>query len=313
MANTYYNSQLTGEEIEAALEAVSGLIVPANNGKIVAIDSGTLVAKSVTEYLDIDLQAKTVTPSATQQTVSPDSGYDGLSTVTVNGDADLVAGNIKKNVEIFGVTGSYEGSSPTLQSKSVTPGTSQQTVQPDSGYDGLSSVVVSGDADLVAGNIKKNVEIFGVTGTYEGGGGGGSADIFGLHSFYTRRENSMTWVQAPNSLKSKWVSGVNIGADAWVGIDVTDVSSISVDVATGTSYSDTEARWYIMLALMSTNPATINFPANSYTIYFLVYDEFHTRNSNDTLTIDVSSYTGLYYLIISAVGWNADFANLTFS
>lgn len=31
------------------------------------------------------------------------------------------------------------------------------------------------DADLVAGNIKKDVNILGVTGTYEGGGGGGSS------------------------------------------------------------------------------------------------------------------------------------------
>ena len=39
-------------------------------------------------------------------------------------------------------------------------------------YYGLSQVTVNGDADLVAGNIKKDVNIFGVTGTYEGSGGG---------------------------------------------------------------------------------------------------------------------------------------------
>ena len=37
------------------------------------------------------------------------------------------------------------------------------------------------DADLVAGNIKKDVNILGVTGTYEGSGGGGGGDIvFGI-------------------------------------------------------------------------------------------------------------------------------------
>lgn len=91
----------------------------------------------------ITRQAKTVTPGTANQTVSPDSGYQGLSSVTVEGDADLVAGNIKNGVSIFGVTGSYSGGSPSLQSKSVSPSTSQQVVSPDSGYDGLSQVTVA--------------------------------------------------------------------------------------------------------------------------------------------------------------------------
>lgn len=154
------------------------------------------------------LQSKTVTPKAAQQTVSPDSGYDGLSSVVVKGDSDLVAGNIKSGVEIFGVTGSYAPASVSLQSKSVTPSTSAQTVTPDSGYDGLSrvnvaaistqtksvtpgasaqnvtpdsgkyltKVTVAGDADLIASNIKFGVNIFGVGGTYTGDGGGSTTN-----------------------------------------------------------------------------------------------------------------------------------------
>lgn len=51
MASIYYDSQLTAAQIEQVLEAVANILKPENNGKIVAIENGTLVAKSVTEYL----------------------------------------------------------------------------------------------------------------------------------------------------------------------------------------------------------------------------------------------------------------------
>lgn len=74
-------------------------------------------------------QAKTVSPTTSQQTVTPDTGYDALSQVTVSAvtsaiDADIVAGNIKSGVNILGVTGSYTGGSATIASTTATVGTS---------------------------------------------------------------------------------------------------------------------------------------------------------------------------------------------
>jgi hypothetical protein len=55
------------------------------------------------------LQNKTISPTTNQQIISADSGYDGLSTITISGDDDLIADNIKSGINIFGVVGTYDG------------------------------------------------------------------------------------------------------------------------------------------------------------------------------------------------------------
>jgi hypothetical protein len=167
--------------------------------------NGTLDSKSAV------LKTLDVTPSASGQEFNPPAGYDGFSKVTVAGDADLVASNIKKGVSIFDVTGTYEGElsgtvEPTLQHKPITPSASNQVVMPDTGYDGFSHVTVLGDADLVSGNIKKGVNIFGVAGSYEGTGGTivnedieiGSLSELHAWSKYTTANGSVVETQLTN-------------------------------------------------------------------------------------------------------------------
>lgn len=128
--------------------------------------SGWIGSAPSNKTLQLQTQgAKTVTPGTTTQT-AVESGRYTTGAVTVAGDANLVAGNIASGVSIFGVAGTHAGQKPE-QSKTVTPTAAGQTVTPDSGKV-LSSVVVNGDADLAAGNIKSGVNIFGVTGTYAG-------------------------------------------------------------------------------------------------------------------------------------------------
>ena len=95
-----------------------------------------------------NLQNKTVTPSTSQQIVSADNEYDGLDEVTINAvtsaiDNNIQASNIKNGVSILGVTGTYNPQ-PNLQSKDVTITTNgTTTIEPDSGYDGLSDVDIT--------------------------------------------------------------------------------------------------------------------------------------------------------------------------
>lgn len=104
-------------------------------------DDDGLSSVTVNPYV---LDTKTVNPSTNSQTVTSDE--DGLSSVTVNAvtaaiDPDIVTSNIKKDVDILGVVGTFEGG--TLQSKTVDSSTSSQTITPDGANYGLSSVTVN--------------------------------------------------------------------------------------------------------------------------------------------------------------------------
>ena len=134
--------------------------------------------------------AVTLTPTTTDQAIA--AGYHNGSG-TCAGDADLVAGNIKSGVNLFGVngtaiqatgsataaqvlsgasfsnaSGSSTGTMPNNGAVSITPGTSSQAIA--AGYHNGSGSV-AGDSDLVAGNIKSGVNLLGVTGTHSSLGG----------------------------------------------------------------------------------------------------------------------------------------------
>ena len=57
-----------------------------------------------------NLTTTTITPKASTQTYLPSSSYDGYSSVTVNGDSNLISSNIVSRKSIFGVSGSYSPS-----------------------------------------------------------------------------------------------------------------------------------------------------------------------------------------------------------
>ena len=116
------------------------------------VASATASTATVTLTASVTTKAAaTITPSTTNQTIA--SGTYLTGTQTIAGDEDLVASNIKKNVTIFGVTGSYEAgsSSPTIESLSVTPSESEQTFN-SSSVDGYKPVTVSAISSTYVGS-----------------------------------------------------------------------------------------------------------------------------------------------------------------
>lgn len=90
-----------GDKIRAIDTATTPAISVSSAGLITA----TSGSKSATKQLTTQA-AKTVTPGTSNQT-AVSSGRYTTGTVTVAGDADLTAGNIKSGANIFGVAGSF--------------------------------------------------------------------------------------------------------------------------------------------------------------------------------------------------------------
>lgn len=145
------------------------------------------------------LQSKTVSPSESAQTVKADNGYDGLSQVTVNA-----------------VSKTYVGSGVTKKSAATyTPGTSDQSIASGQYLSGTQTI--KGDANLVAGNIKSGVNIFGVTGTYAGGGSSGGNGNNNVEAYAITDTNpSVSFKTASGTIKI-WGYGTITSQGGWGG------------------------------------------------------------------------------------------------
>lgn len=163
----------------------SKTVNPTSSQQVVTADNGydALSSVTVTAVPTPSYQSKTVNPTTSQQTVTADSGYDALSQVTVNAMPTTTHPNPSISVSSSGlitathtqttgyVTGGTTTDTEQLTTKAratITPGTTNQTIASGTYLTGTQTI--SGDSNLVARNIKEGVSIFGVTGTFEGGG-----------------------------------------------------------------------------------------------------------------------------------------------
>ena len=105
-------SQVTVNAMPAATQATPSISVNSSTGVITASatqSAGYVAAGTKSATSNLTTQgAKTVTPGTSNQTAVAAGRYT-TGAVTVAGDSNLKAANIKKGAKIFGVTGTYEG------------------------------------------------------------------------------------------------------------------------------------------------------------------------------------------------------------
>ena len=178
--------------VDLAMASGNQVVTPASGKhltKVTITKPATLAAGNIKSGVNIGGVTGTLSPAKTEQAktvdlamasgnqvVSPDSGKV-LSGVTITKPATLVASNIKKGVTIGGVAGSY---APTFTTETKTVdlamGSGNQVISKSSGKDGMTQVTITKPSTMLPANIKKGVNIGGVTGTYEGESSGGSSD-----------------------------------------------------------------------------------------------------------------------------------------
>ena len=94
---------------------VRGLITLRGQISIKRLSGRACISKATD--LKVTLEDRTVTPTAAEQTIEHRDGFDGLGVVTVVGDSNFIAKNIKLGVTIWGVEGT--GVAPPFSAKAA--------------------------------------------------------------------------------------------------------------------------------------------------------------------------------------------------
>jgi hypothetical protein len=164
------NNQGTGYVTGSNQTASKVITLTASGATVTATDNSSTPVKI----------SKSVT-TATQATPGITVSSTGLITASATQTAGYVSAGTQSTTKQLTTQGG----------KTVTPTTSNQTAVASGRYT-TGAVTVKGDSNLVAGNIKKGVSIFGVTGTYEGTGGASVTTCTITVTFTANTGNTLT-------------------------------------------------------------------------------------------------------------------------
>lgn len=198
----------------------------------------------------------------------PDSGVvDGYYYIKIfSPDVTVQANKMLKGVIACGQNGQIEGTIESIASQKITPSTSNQTIPGGKYLAGAQ--LIDGDANLLAENIKKDISIFGVTGTYESSDSSGGKNVAqgtitgagtnavtidtGLNSFTTLLVVKDSFVSATTGIEILVVNGIDgtcrgfgVSAGSYVKSPSISVGAVTVNGGTVTYTPSNEAQGLI--------------------------------------------------------------------
>lgn len=223
------------------------------------------------------------------------------------------------------------GSSPVIESLSITPTTSQQTITATTGTDGYSPITVAAvtaaiDANIVAGNIKKDVTILDVVGTYEGSVPSGKYQLFdrvkddsnneiGTVSGFFTDANNVEYAVVCLDAQYRLASGKYLDSNILV-TDLPQYQDLSLWSAGETATSNTEIILTFCAANNHTSTACTHCRSKSFTIDGNVYkgqlpnicelvDIIRQRIEINSADTSASSYSSLVIPTAAAI-WSSN-------
>lgn len=139
------------ENLAATIDSIQGGTTLGYHVRSVINPDGETQTLRITSGENITLQDKTATPSEETQTITADEGYFAIENMTVEAiPSDYVGSGVQK-----------------LEETTYTPTTTDIVISANQYLEGAQ--IIKGDVNLVPKNIAKDVELFGLVGTHEGG------------------------------------------------------------------------------------------------------------------------------------------------